>query len=68
MFQLIFWRLVQFPLILAVIFVVTLLLAWVVPGDPLSTDDGREVRPEIKAAMLRQYSLYKGPVYFGLSY
>ena len=68
MFRLIFWRLVQFPLILAVIFVVTLLLAWVVPGDPLSTDDGREVRPEIKAAMLRQYSLDKGPVYFGLSY
>ncbi|MEZ6193305.1 MAG: ABC transporter permease [Phycisphaerales bacterium] len=68
MFRLIFWRLLQFPLILAVIFVVTLLLAWVVPGDPLSTDDGREVSPEIKAAMMRQYNLDRGPVYFGLSY
>lgn len=68
MFRLIFWRLLQFPLILAVIFIVTLLLAWVVPGDPLSTDDGREVSPEIKAAMMRQYNLDRGPVYFGLSY
>lgn len=68
MFRLIFWRVLQFPLILAVIFVVTLLLAWVVPGDPLSTDDGREVSPEIKAAMMRQYNLDRGPVYFGLSY
>lgn len=68
MFRLIFWRLLQFPLILAVIFVVTLLLAWVVPGDPLSTDDGREVSPEIKAAMMRQYNLDRGPVFFGLSY
>ena len=68
MFRLIFWRLLQFPLILAVIFAVTLLLAWVVPGDPLSTDDGREVSPEIKAALMRQYNLDRGPVYFGLSY
>lgn len=68
MFRLIFWRLVQFPLILAVIFTVTLLLAWVVPGDPLSTDDGREVEPEIKAAMMRQYNLDRGPVVFGMSY
>lgn len=68
MFRLIFWRLVQFPLILAVIFVVTLLLAWVVPGDPLSTDDGRVVKPEIKAAMMRQYNLDRGPVVFGISY
>ncbi len=68
MFRLIFWRLVQFPLILAVIFVVTLLLAWVVPGDPLSTDDGREVPPEIKAAMMRQYNLDRGPFVFGYGY
>ena len=68
MLRLIFWRVLQFPLILAVIFTVTLLLAWVVPGDPLSTDDGREVKPEIKAAMMRQYNLDKGVVHFGLSY
>ncbi|GAB4195087.1 MAG: hypothetical protein Kow00105_09320 [Phycisphaeraceae bacterium] len=68
MLRLIFWRLLQLPVILAVIFVVTLLLAWVVPGDPLSTDDGREVKPEIKEAMLRQYNMDRGPVHFGLSY
>jgi oligopeptide transport system permease protein len=68
MLRLIFWRLLQFPLILAVIFMVTLLLAWVVPGDPLSTDDGREVKPEIKAAMMRQYNLDQGVLHFGLSY
>lgn len=68
MFRLIFWRLVQFPLILAVIFVVTLLLVWVAPGDPLNRQDGRELAPEVRAAMLRQYNLDKGPIFFGVSY
>jgi oligopeptide transport system permease protein len=30
-----FWRIVQFPLILAAIYLVTFLLVWVVPGNPL---------------------------------
>ena len=68
MFRLIFWRLLQFPLILAVIFTVTLLLVWVAPGDPLSREDGRELSPEVRAAMMRQYNLDKGPLYFGGSY
>ncbi len=68
MFRLIFWRLVQFPLILAAIFTVTLLLVWVAPGDPLSREDGRELAPEIRAAMMRQYNLDRGAFYFGVSY
>ncbi len=68
MARMILWRLVQFPLILGAIFVVTLTLAWIVPGDPLDTDDGREIAPEIKAAMLKQYNMDEGPVKFGVSY
>lgn len=68
MARMILWRLLQFPLILGMIFVVTLTLAWIVPGDPLDTDDGREIAPEIKAAMLKQYNMDEGPVHFGLSY
>ena len=68
MARMIFWRLLQFPLILGMIFVVTLTLAWIVPGDPLDTDDGREIAPEIRAAMLKQYNMDAGPIHFGASY
>lgn len=57
MFRLIASRLIQFPLILSVVFVVTFVLAWVVPGDPLSRGDGRRPAPEIEAAMRKQYNL-----------
>lgn len=57
MVRLITSRLLQFPLILAVVFIVTFALAWVVPGDPLSQSDGRRPSAEIEAAMKRQYNL-----------
>jgi oligopeptide transport system permease protein len=38
MYKVILWRLAQFPLILAVIYVITFLLVWVAPGDPFSGD------------------------------
>lgn len=56
MLRLLFSRLLQLPLILAVIFVVTFTLAWVVPGSPIGTAD-RSPPPEIEAAMKRQYNL-----------
>jgi oligopeptide transport system permease protein len=34
MHKVILWRLAQFPIILAIIYVLTFLLAWVAPGDP----------------------------------
>lgn len=57
MFRLIGWRLVQMPVILFVIFVVTFVLAWVVPGNPLEVGERRPPR-EIEEAMLRQYNLH----------
>ena len=57
MLRLILTRLVQIPFILATIFFVTFILAWLVPGNPLESED-RNVPPEIREAMLRQYSLH----------
>jgi oligopeptide transport system permease protein len=39
-------RLVQFPVILAVIYLLTFLMAWVVPGDPFQKNADRAVSPE----------------------
>ncbi len=60
-------RLLQLPLILAVVFVVTLTLAWVVPGDPLSREGERRPDPAVAEAMRRQYNL-DHPVRFAVSY
>ncbi|MCX5662660.1 MAG: ABC transporter permease [Planctomycetota bacterium] len=57
MTRLIFWRLLQLPVILAVIFVVTFTLAWIIPGNPLEKPDGQRPDAEISAAILRQYNL-----------
>jgi len=67
MTTLILRRLLQLPVILAVVFVVTLTLAWIVPGDPLSREDGRRPDPAVAAAMQRQYNL-DNPVRFASSY
>src|SRR5690606_17150267 len=55
--RLILSRLLQLPVILAVIFIVTFTLAWAVPGNPLEAQSGRRPPPEVEAAMLRQYNL-----------
>ncbi|HEX7010671.1 MAG TPA: ABC transporter permease [Phycisphaeraceae bacterium] len=60
-------RLLQMPLILAVIFAVTLTLAWVIPGNPLERPEGQRPPPEVAAAMLRQYNLHD-PWAFASSY
>lgn len=52
----IFWRLVQLPLIVAVIFLVTFALVWVMPGNPLLRPDNRP-SPEIERVILAQYHL-----------
>lgn len=50
-------RLIQLPLILLVIFLVTFVLAWTVPGDPLERPEGRRPPKEIITAMQKQYGL-----------
>lgn len=67
MASLILRRLLQLPLILAVVFAITFVLAWLVPGDPLSTVDGKKPSPEVEAAMRAQYNL-DDPVKFAWTY
>ncbi len=51
-------RLIQFPIIMTVIFLVTFTMAWIVPGNPLEQPEGRRPPPEVQEAMLRQYNLH----------
>lgn len=57
MTNLIIRRLIQLPLILAVIFLMTFLLAWLLPGDPLARQDAKPPPVEVQMAMRRQYNL-----------
>jgi len=66
MLRFIAWRLLQTPLILAVIFAITFILAWQIPGNPLETED-RRPPPEIEQAMLKRYNL-DSPGNFAVSY
>ena len=50
-------RLLQLPIILAVIYSLTLFLAWKVPGNPLENPEGRKPPPAVVEAMKRQYKL-----------
>ncbi|MFT3787179.1 MAG: ABC transporter permease [Tepidisphaeraceae bacterium] len=45
MFKYIWHRLIQFPLILAVIYLFTFTMVWIIPGDPFSGDT-RKLSPE----------------------
>lgn len=67
MTRMIFWRLVQLPLLLLVIYTITFLLAWVMPGNPLLLDETRRPPPEIEEAMKAQYNL-NDPVTFYFQY
>lgn len=57
MTALILRRLIQLPLILAVVFAVTFTLVWVLPGNPLDRADGRRPPPEVEQAMKARYNL-----------
>src|SRR5262245_48186775 len=50
-------RLLGLPVILAVIYTLTLALAWAIPGNPLENPEGRRPPPEVVAAMQAQYKL-----------
>ncbi len=49
----ILWRTAQFPLVLALIYLLTFLLAWVAPGSPFETE--RKTDPIVQAQLQRQY-------------
>lgn len=57
MTRLILARMVQLPAILAAIFLVTFILAWLIPGNPLDRPEGQRPPMEIQHAMARQYNL-----------
>ena len=54
MTKFILWRLVQFPLILAVIYLITFLLCWVAPGTPFEQTD-RKLDPVALEQLKHQY-------------
>lgn len=53
MYKVIFWRLLQFPLILLIIYLITFLLAWVAPGDPFAND--RTMDPIVKQRLMERF-------------
>ena len=54
MFQFLTVRLLQFPLILAVIYLATFFLVWVAPGSPLNQSD-RKLDPEVERRLLEEF-------------
>ncbi|MFG0285446.1 MAG: ABC transporter permease [Phycisphaerales bacterium JB039] len=57
-------RLIQLPLILLVIYTITLTLAWAIPGNPLENPDGRQPPAAVIEAMERQYNLDSFPRFY----
>ena len=47
-------RILQFPLVLAIIYLLTFLMAWVAPGDPFQRND-RNLSPEALEARRREF-------------
>ena len=64
MLGLIVRRLVQLPVIVLVIYTLTLALAWAIPGNPLENPEGRQPKPEVIEAMKRQYNLDSFPNFY----
>jgi len=52
--KLIAWRLIQAPFVLAVIYLLTFLLAWVAPGDPFSGE--RTIDPAVLERLKERYN------------
>lgn len=57
MTRLIFWRLVQLPVLLMVIYTISFILAWAIPGNPLEREAARQPPEEVQQAMLARYNL-----------
>ncbi len=57
-------RLAQLPIIILVIYTITLTLAWAIPGNPLENPDGRRPPAAVIEAMERQYNLDSFPRFY----
>ncbi len=57
-------RLAALPVILIVIYTITLTLAWAVPGNPLENPEGRQPPAEVMEKMKRQYNLDSFPRFY----
>ncbi len=57
MARLIISRLLQLPLIVGAVLLITFALAWLAPGNPLERPEGRRPSPEVAAALRAQYNL-----------
>ena len=68
MLRLILSRLIQLPLILLVILIVSFTMAWVMPGDPFNAEGAKKVDESVKRAMEARYNMDKGPVVFFTGY
>ncbi|HEY1684512.1 MAG TPA: ABC transporter permease [Tepidisphaeraceae bacterium] len=55
MIKTLFFRILQFPLILAVIYVVTFLLCWVAPGSPFENPAGKKLDPIAMQALKERF-------------
>lgn len=64
MLALILRRLIQMPVIVGVIYTLTLVLAWAVPGNPLENPEGRRPPEAVMAAMKAQYNLDSFPKFY----
>lgn len=64
MLNMILRRLAQLPIILLVIYTLTLALAWGAPGNPLENGEGRQPPPEVVETMKRQYNLHSFPAFY----
>jgi oligopeptide transport system permease protein len=53
MSKLLFFRILQFPLILAVIYLLTFLMAWVAPGDPFTNE--KNLDPIVKESLQKRF-------------
>lgn len=65
MLRLILARLLQLPLILAVVLTITFTLTWILPGSPLEQPDGRRPPPAVVEALERQYNLHSPWAFLG---
>jgi len=64
MARLIGGRLAQLPLIVLVIYTITLTLAWLIPGNPLDNPEGRRPPPEVAEQLQAQYNLDSFPAFY----
>jgi oligopeptide transport system permease protein len=49
----ILWRIIQFPIVLAVIYLITFFLVWIAPGSPFETE--RKLDPVVKLELEQRY-------------